>query len=63
MPKPRTGRFACSCAGRPTGASMPSQSRTIETSPNGTPVWTIPNGPGFIPTNSTSRGPAPKRSR
>jgi hypothetical protein len=45
---PSTGRFGCSRAGLPIGASMPSQSRTIGTSPNGTPVCAIPNGPGFI---------------
>ncbi len=35
--KPETGRFGCSLPGRPTGASIPIQSRTIATSPNGTP--------------------------
>ncbi|PKP99491.1 MAG: hypothetical protein CVT74_07860 [Alphaproteobacteria bacterium HGW-Alphaproteobacteria-13] len=52
--KPSTGRFGCSCGGRPTGASSPNQSRTNVTSPNGTPVCAMPNGPGFIPSNSTS---------
>jgi nitrogenase iron protein len=44
-----TDRFGCSFAGRPTGASSPSQSRTTPTSPKGTPLCAIPKGPGFIP--------------
>jgi len=59
--KPSTGRFGCSSAGLPTLVRMPSQSRTLATSPNGTPVCAMPNGPGFIPTSTTSFGAVAKR--
>ena len=44
-----------------TAAGSPSQPRTASTSPKGTPVCTMPNGPGFMPTNTTRFGAAPKR--
>jgi hypothetical protein len=43
-------------------ARMPSQSRTLATSPKGTPVCAMPNGPGFMPTSTTSLGAVAKRS-
>ena len=61
--KPSTRRFGCSRGGGATAASMPSQSRTVATSPNGTPVCIMPNGPGFMPTNSSSFGARPQRLR
>src|SRR5688572_4639120 len=57
--KPSIGRFGCSCFGLPIFASMPSQSRTNDTSPNGTPVCAMPYGPGFMPTNMTSAPSSP----
>ena len=47
------GRLGCGRGGLPTGASMPSQSRTKPTSPNGTPVCAMPKGPGFMPRKIT----------
>jgi len=47
----------CSFSGRPTGISSPIQSLTAAISPNGTPVWAIPKGPGFMPRKSTFFGP------
>ena len=63
QPKPSTGRLSCTSAGARTLPSMPSQSRTIATSPKGTPVCAMPNGPGFMPSSTTSLGPLPKRVR
>src|SRR5436309_12386782 len=37
----------------PIGVRIPSQSRTAATSPNGTPVCAMQNGPGFIDRKST----------
>ena len=46
-------------AGFSTVASIPIQSRTAAISPKGTPVCTMPNGPGFMPRKTTRRRPAP----
>jgi hypothetical protein len=46
---PCTGRFGCSDAGAsPPAPRWPRKLRTCSTSPNGTPVCAIPNGPGFM---------------
>ena len=61
---PAIGRAGFSRGGLPTSPVIPTKSRTIATSPNGTPVCAMPNGPGFIPTMRTSRGLfEPQRSR
>ena len=49
--------------GLPTSPTMPIQSRTALISPKGTPVCTMPKGPGFMPTNITFLRPWPKRRR
>jgi hypothetical protein len=46
-PNPSTGRLGFSADGLPTGPFSPSQSRTMAISPKGTPVWTMPKGPGI----------------
>ena len=61
---PRSGRSEtldgalgfCS-AGGTISAPMPIQSRTAAISPKGTPVCTIPKGPGFMPTKTTRLAP------
>ena len=53
------GASRASRGGDATGPSIPSQSRTIATSPNGTPVCAMPNGPGFMPRSTISRGARP----
>ncbi|MFM8785167.1 MAG: hypothetical protein ACKOFI_08465, partial [Phycisphaerales bacterium] len=43
-------------------APIPRKSRTAATSPNGTPVCAMPNGPGFMPTKRMAgRGRAMRR--
>ena len=61
--KPSTGRLGCSRAGFRTRPSRPSQSRTSSTSPKGTPVWAMPQGPGFMPRRSARQPGRAKRSR
>ena len=53
---PSTGRLGCMRGGVPMRTEpgpIPRNPRTDATSPNGTPVCAMPNGPGFMPTNST----------
>ena len=60
---PSIGLFGCSIEGLLIGSSIPIQLRTESTSPNGTPVWAMPQGPGFIPINTTRFSESPNLSR
>jgi len=63
--RPSTGRLGCMLAGAPmraVRASIPRKSRTAATSPKGTPVCAMPNGPG-IHADEQDRRPGPRHAQ